>query len=347
MTEHEQLTTEHTITVVPMHPMLGKWWQAHCSCGSYFSDLWDSPEGAEQAGREHADSQTANGTPETTNDATFVEIAERILDKCRKRRLASVADVETLAGLVVGMALAVDVADETEAELAVAIARAEKAEAEATRLRTVIADEHSRLPQGLDGEAGLGVAELRLLARRYDALAVEWREKAWAFEAENQRLRDTNALLRADVANATPDHEALVDECEQLHARLAELGELGDEWGVRYPGWYQGEEDPVDFCDDQADAEQLAASQPGTPTVVVRREVTGWRPAGFATGGLVTDDGTPVLGGTGCTWTLPSRAELATDAQPAFLITTDDVPTEDDVAQLRADIQIKPRPDTD
>lgn len=59
--------------------------------------------------------------PETPQEiaaetATPFEIAERILAKCRKRRLASVADVETLARLVAEMAMS-ETADAREVAL--------------------------------------------------------------------------------------------------------------------------------------------------------------------------------------------------------------------------------------
>jgi hypothetical protein len=43
----------HEITVVQQHPMIGKWWQSHCSCGYFASDLHNSHEAAEQAGQIH------------------------------------------------------------------------------------------------------------------------------------------------------------------------------------------------------------------------------------------------------------------------------------------------------
>lgn len=88
---------------------------------------------------------------------------------------------------------------------------------------------------------------------------------------------------REFVLHAHADMAALLDEVDRLRAeseRLhAQLDGAREEWGVRYPGWYQGEEDPIDFCDDRDDAELLAKSQPHAKTIVVRREATPWRDA--------------------------------------------------------------------
>jgi hypothetical protein len=54
---------------------------------------------------------------------------------------------------------------------------------------------------------------------------IAWRNAAVdPANREIARLREQNALLRVDVELATPDHDALADECEQLHAFIDGLG---------------------------------------------------------------------------------------------------------------------------
>jgi len=71
--------------------------------------------------------------------ATPFETAERILAKCRKRRLATVADVEILSSLVVELVLS-EAADEAEEKLLAAVARAESATVLPERWRALIAE---------------------------------------------------------------------------------------------------------------------------------------------------------------------------------------------------------------
>lgn len=50
----------HVITTIRQHPMIGEYWQAHCSCGGGVTMLYRTPEEAEQASRGHKYGQRAS-----------------------------------------------------------------------------------------------------------------------------------------------------------------------------------------------------------------------------------------------------------------------------------------------
>lgn len=92
--------------------------------------------------------------------------------------------------------------------------------------------------------------------------------------AEVTRLRADNGALiesgRKWMRAANADHERVVAVEAELSMMRNRLGREQIQWGVRYTAGVDGtgadcseEEDPVDYCDDQADATKLAAYTPG------------------------------------------------------------------------------------
>jgi hypothetical protein len=50
----------HVITTIKQHPMVGEYWQSHCSCGGGVTMLYRAPEEAEWAARDHQPGQRAS-----------------------------------------------------------------------------------------------------------------------------------------------------------------------------------------------------------------------------------------------------------------------------------------------
>lgn len=78
---------------------------------------------------------------------------------------------------------------------------------------------------------------------------------------------------------------SVVSEAEQLRARIAELGKVRNEWGVRWP------DDEIDTCDGETEARDRAHNDAGL--TLLRRLVGEWRPADDTT---ATDAEGPTAG---------------------------------------------------
>jgi hypothetical protein len=180
------------------------------------------------------------------------------------------------------------------------------------------------------------VADLRAVLDEREQLAAA-NVRAETAEAQVARQRELNRQLARDCLRAMTRATAAEDVRDRLQARLDEMTapnqsrsrnyEPGDQWGVRgrnATGFGAG---VYAFDGGVSGREQAYAYVRRYPYLeVVRRleaergDPTAWRTVDgpeFATGGVVPAGAGPVLGESGCTYVLPSQAEIEAQAAAA------------------------------
>lgn len=100
----------HGITVVQQHQMIGNWWQSHCSCGFFASDLHGSREAAEQAGDIHVRKCSADPVNDGRQDGVAVADELRMRIEAAIGPIASWVEVD-YASLSTGADLVTDLVD--------------------------------------------------------------------------------------------------------------------------------------------------------------------------------------------------------------------------------------------
>jgi hypothetical protein len=157
------------------------------------------------------------------------------------------------------------------------------------------------------------LVEIRAELQQEPECAMEYPNWVIAREllAEVDRLTARDAVLNRRNAETAGDFAALERENDQLsmeayrlRARLAEFKPLRTEWSTDNT---YADPDDRDIASEKL-AWSRAANYPDIHRQVVTRQV--YAGPWLAAGGVVSSDALPALGESGCTYPIPSRAEV-------------------------------------